>query len=74
MADFSRFGGASEDWNTYIEANPQLPMLSDLTPVQLQYRTNLGRESNSREILHTIASNISPSDFTEIRHDLHQSS
>lgn len=58
MADFSRYGGVSDDWASYMTANPQPQLPPDLTPVQLQERTNLGREANSREILKTITSNF----------------
>ena len=56
MADFSQFGGVSDDWTAYVTTHPQPPLPPDLTPVQLQERTNAGREANSREILKTITS------------------
>ena len=56
MADFSQFGGISDDWTAYVTAHPHPPLPPDLTPVQLQERTNAGREANSREILSKITS------------------
>ncbi len=56
MADFSHYGGVSDDWASYVAANPQPQLPPDLTPVQLQERTNIGREANSKEILKSIIS------------------
>ncbi|KAG4425707.1 hypothetical protein IFR04_001169 [Cadophora malorum] len=64
MEDFSRFGGVSEDWNIFIAANPRPQIPPDVTPAQLQHMTNVGRESNSREILSTITTEIKTRDFT----------
>ncbi|KAH7395528.1 Alpha/Beta hydrolase protein [Cadophora sp. MPI-SDFR-AT-0126] len=69
MAEFSRFGGVSDDWTAYIAAHPQPPPAPDLTPVQLQERTNAGREANSREILNTITIDIETRDFTCVTSD-----
>ncbi|PVH76490.1 lipase [Cadophora sp. DSE1049] len=63
MADYSRYGGVSDDWTAYTAAHPQPPLPPDLTPVHLQQRINAGRESNSREILSTINIDIETRDF-----------
>ena len=54
MADYSRYGGISPNWDAFMAKNPQPELSPGLSPVQLREMTNKAREKNSREIIATI--------------------
>lgn len=62
MADYSRYGGISADWNAYIAKNPLPEIPANLTPIQLRDLTNAGREAHSQLITKSIGT-ITPASY-----------